>query len=511
VLVEEKLYDADFVSKWCYGFDELAESVKEYTPEHTSEITWIPADKIVAAARVLGKAKNATMQWGVAVDMTREAIPASQAIAACFQITGNVDIPGGIIAPPELLNYAGGWGRELLSDEQFDKRIGLDTYPLMRFGFQVCHPDMVTDTFNTDKPYKMHGAWLQQNNAISCMAARPMRLYEGMKRLDFIVCVDLFMTPTIVGLADVVLPAACYTERDGIRLGDGVQRGETINKVCQVGECKSDMEINLMIGKRLNPEAWPWDNVRDMYTDMLKATGMTFPELQEKGPAYLPFSYRRYETGKLRGDGQPGFNTPTGRIELWSTFYANAGLDPLPFFTEPEPGPGSTPDLMEEYPYVLTTGARQWWSFHSEHRQIPRLRAGHPEPRVYVHSKILEQTGLKDDQWVWVENPYGRAKLKIEQTDIYDPRVIACDHAWWKPESDPDNLFDVWDYNINNLNPGIPGKSGFGSNYKTTLVKIYPVEPGDEHNQPEGVGEGLEQLKKGYKIVDDSVARNQKK
>lgn len=101
---------------------------------------------------------------------------------------------------------------------------------------------------------------------------------------------------------------------------------------------------------------------------MLKPTGMSFEELQKVAPAYQPIEYYRYEKGMLRPDGQPGFNTPTGRIELWSNFYSRAGLDPLPFFEEPEPGPGSTPDLMDEYPLVMTSGARFWGMFHSEHR-----------------------------------------------------------------------------------------------------------------------------------------------
>lgn len=484
IIINEDLYDHEFVDCWCYGFDELAESVKEYTPEKVAEITWIPQEKIIEAAHILAEANNASMQWGVAVDMTREALPASQAIAACFQITGNIDVPGGIIAPPEILNYAGGWGRELLSEEQAEKRIGLNKYPLLRFGFQICQPDMLTDAMVTGVPYKIHGAWLQQNNCLSCMSARPDYLYQGLMNCDFIVAVDIFMTPTIMAVADVVLPAATFPERDGIRVGDGVQRGEVINKVTQIGECKSDMEINLELGRRFNPEAWPWENVDEMFSEMLKQTGFTFQELQKQAPAYLPFSYKRYETGKLRADGQPGFNTPTGRIELWSTFYNSAGMDPLPYFEEPIPGPGSTPQLLEEYPFVLTTGARQWSYFHSEHRQVERLRRMHPEPKIYVNAAILAKTGLKDGDWVWVENVYGRAKLRIEESVLYDDRVMGCDHAWWYPEGEAENFFDTFDLNINHLNPGIPGKSGFGSNYKTTLVKIYKVAIDDQHNVP---------------------------
>ena len=481
IIVNEDLYDHDFVERWTYGFDELAERVQEYTPERVAAITWIPVEKIREAAHILAESKPCTMQWGVAVDMTKEALPASQAIAACFQITGNVDVPGGIIAPPEILNYAGGWGRELCPEETWKKRIGLDKYPLLNFGFQIAQPDELRHAMATGKPYKIHATWLQQNNVLSCMGADPTEQYIGLMNCDFNVSVDLFMTPTIMATSDVVLPAATFTERDGIRVGDGCQRGEVINKVCQVGECKSDMEINLLVGKRFNPEAWPWDNVDDMFSAMLTAqTPFTFEELREKHPVYLPFSYRRYETGRLRADGQPGFNTPTGRIELWSTFYNNAGMDPLPYFEEPDPGPGSTPELFEQYPLVLTTGARNWSYFHSEHRQIERLRRMHPDPIVQVHPDKLAELGMEDGEWVWIENQNGRAKIKIESTPILtDPRIVACDHAWWRPEGDPEKFFDVFEYNINNLMVYSPGKSGFGSNYKTSICRLYKLEDGE--------------------------------
>lgn len=477
VIVNEGLYDEEFVEEWTYGFGELVQRVAEYTPARVAEICWVPEEKIVEAANLLAASKPAALQWGVAVDMTKEALPAGQAIMALFQVTGNIDIPGGMVIPPNILNYAGGWGQELISEEQAEKRIGLDRYSLLRFGFQLAHPDVVVnETMQTDKPYPLRAAWIQTTNPIACMGAQPSKLYSGFEKFEFIVVVDIFKTPTVMAFADIVLPAATYPERDGLRLGDGAQRGETINKVCQIGECKSDMEINLEMGRRFNPAAWPWKDVKEMYDYLLEDTGMKFDELREVAPAFLPYQYGLHEKGLLRADGRPGFNTSTGRIELWSSFYSMAGLDPLPYFEEPAPGPGATPELMEEYPLVLTTGKRVWSMFHSEHRNIPRLRAMRPDPLVEMHPDTAEKYGLSQGDWVWVENQLGRAKRRVAVTPVLDPRIVSTDHGWWLPEADPENLYDVKDYAINNLVPWVPGKSGFGSNYKTTLVKIYKVE-----------------------------------
>ncbi len=159
IIIEENLYDHDFVDKWCYGFKELAERVSEFDTKRVSEITWVPEDKIVAAARMLGNAKSSTLQWGVAVDMTREAMPAGQAILALWEITGNMERPGGMIVAPEILSVAGGWGREHLGPVQEEKRIGLKDYPLFNFGFAVSQPDETVKTIETGEPYETHGPW----------------------------------------------------------------------------------------------------------------------------------------------------------------------------------------------------------------------------------------------------------------------------------------------------------------------------------------------------------------
>jgi anaerobic selenocysteine-containing dehydrogenase len=482
VIITEHLYDEEFVDLWCYGFAEMAERVSEFTPEKTASITWIPAEKICAAARLFAQAKSAIIQWGVAVDMTKETLPAGQAISALFEITGNIDNPGGMIAPPSILYYASGWGRELLSEEERDaKKIGNETYPLFKAAMGPASTDEAIKTLETKKPYCLKAAWLQTVNPLACTGPDPKRTLAALNTLEFIVCVDIFMTPTVMALADVVLPAATFPERNGLRVGDGVQRGESINKVTQIGECRPDMQINLELGKHLNAKAWPWETIEEMYSFILKDTGMTFEELQERSPAYLPFEYHKYQKGLLRPDGQPGFATRTGRIELWSTLYAAVGLDPLPYYEEPVPGPLSTPELYEKYPLILTTGARQLGLFHSEHRQIPHLRALHPDPILQIHPATAARYGLDEGDWAWVENDRGRAKRRVRLTTALDERVCSTDHAWWRPEAPAeleDGLFDLWNLSINQLITWQPGKSGLGSNYKTLLCRVYRAEEG---------------------------------
>ena len=94
-------------------------------------------------------------------------------------------------------------------------------------------------------------------------------------------------------------------------------------------------------------------------------------DLFDHGSYHVDYEYRKYEKGLLRPDGQPGFMTPTGRIELYSTMLEAWGDEPLPYYEEPPTSPRSTPEYAEEYPMVLSTGARTWSYFHSEQLHVP--------------------------------------------------------------------------------------------------------------------------------------------
>jgi len=93
VIINEELYDKEFVKRWTYGFDKLKERIQEYPPEKVADITWIPKEKIIEAARMYARSKPAAIRWGVAIDQSKECIPTIHAIIALFTVTGNLDVP----------------------------------------------------------------------------------------------------------------------------------------------------------------------------------------------------------------------------------------------------------------------------------------------------------------------------------------------------------------------------------------------------------------------------------
>jgi anaerobic selenocysteine-containing dehydrogenase len=285
------------------------------------------------------------------------------------------------------------------------------------------------------------------------------------------------MTPTAM-LADVVLPAATFLEKNSLK-GWWVPL-QAITKVIQEGECRSDAEINLELSKRFNPE-FPWNTVEEMYDTILKPADMTYKDLCDKGWILPPKGdptapYYRYEKGLLRSDGKNGFMTPSGKIELYSTWLEYWELNPLPYYEEPPFSPISTPDKYKEYPLILTTGRRSTAFFHSEHRMIPWLREIEPDALIEMHPETAQRLGIKEGDSVWVENWLGKCKRKAKLTPIIHPETVMVTHGWWFPEKpgpEP-SLFGVWEVNVNNLMPmGYVGESGHGCPVKSILCKVY--------------------------------------
>jgi anaerobic selenocysteine-containing dehydrogenase len=222
----------------------------------------------------------------------------------------------------------------------------------------------------------------------------------------------------------------------------------------------------------------------ELFDDRFKTANLTFDGVAAKGgwdptPPGRTRPYHRHEKGLLRKDGKPGFNTSTGKIELYSKLQEEWDLDPLPYYEEPEEGPISTPELWKEYPLILNSGRRVQSSFHSEHRQIPWLRELQPDPTVEIHPDTAKELDIVDGEWVYIENSRGRVKFKTVVTPTILPRVIAPTHSWWLPETDgkAPNFFGVWDHNINNLVPACTqGRSGWGGagnrRFLCRIVKI---------------------------------------
>ena len=205
-----------------------------------------------------------------------------------------------------------------------------------------------------------------------------------------------------------------------------------------------------------------------------KPIELSFKEFMNQG-GFLsaPKEYKRYQ--------KVGFATSTGKIELYSKTLEKLGYDPLPEFREPAETHYSRPDLAEEYPLILITGARVQPYYHSEQRQVQSLRKMHPDPVMEINPKTAKELGIEEGNWVWIESPRGRIRQKCRFFDGIDPRVVHAQHGWWFPEEDgaEPSLHGVWKSNCNVLiddDPDVCNNISGGWPLRGLLCKVYRAE-----------------------------------
>lgn len=417
VIINEGLYDEEFVNKWTLGFDRLREHVKNYTPENVEEICGVPASDIKKFARIYATTKPACIVQGInTLDQSVNGIQNSRALAILQAITGNIQIPGGWTRVPRLR-----FGIKLAL---VDKPMGADDYPLFyeiwgrksAFGQAMLFPDMVI----SGKPYPIKALIVTGGNPALTMPESG-KFREALKKLDFLVVMDLFMSET-AELADIVLPACTFLEKTGIAYDYGVCHGLPYvllrKKVIEpIGECWPEWKFWTELGKKMGyEEKFPWKSDEDVVNYQLEGTGITLEQLKAE-PSGFFFTAKEY--------GVKGFGTPSGKIEIYSDTLEKYGYDPLP-----TPRETSYSGLAKEYPLTLTTGARVLEYTHTQMRNIPELRARVPDPLAEIHPSTATQYGVADGETIVVETKKGRIKIKVKVTEDIMPGVVSIPHGW---------------------------------------------------------------------------------
>jgi len=473
VIIGEKLYDEPFVNQWTHGFAELAAHVQKFTPEWAEPITWVTADKIRAAAQLFSRTKPAMLEWGCAIEHTPKCIQTVRAISMLPALTGNIDVPGGWVFGMH------GLGRfpsliENLTAEANAKRLGADRFKLLAgegADLPAAHIPTLLKAMREGKPYPVKAFLVFGNNTLTTYA-NSSDVYDALMKLDFMVCADLFMTPT-AELADIVLPAASWPEINQLAALPTVAGNIVLanQQAVRIGECKSDEEIFVELARRIKLPVGT-EAVEEVLNAQLRAGGLgvNFDDIKQKGWIKVPFRYRKYE--------DRGFKTPTGKIELYSTRFEEMGYAPLPSYEEPPESPIASPDIAREFPLVLTTGARIPNFFNSEHRQIENLRKAYRHPVAEIHPATANRHSIKNGDWMWIETRRGRIKQRAKLTDGIDPRVISAQHGWWFPE-EPAPEYGVWRSNVNLLTDNQPPYDPAMGTYqlRALLCRVARAEP----------------------------------
>jgi len=505
IIINEQMYDKEFVNNWCYGFDKLAEHVQQYTPEWASKVTGITVERIREAARMIGTIKPCFIKMGNGVgDQTNDGTATISAICLISAITGNLDVPGGFYAgppspyPPMVRLKPISTLPEMAPPDMVDKLVAPES-PIwyQKTGSWESGPTSAYYkafmSVLTGKPYPLRAIGAMCTNPLSA-TRNPRRVAEALRKLEFFFVMDIFHAPH-VDYADIVLPA-CTSYEQSCQIGiNNAREGTWIgiyNKIAEpMGESRSDWEFYLDLAVKMGYGKYFWDgDIEACLKEQLEPTGITLEELRNsprgifiRRPEPVPepvFEYRKYD--KLFR------NLPHGKVQCYNEFIGGKvtcdGMGTLPYlpvYKGPPEGIAETPDLAKEYPLILSDVHAHRLSHHSYMHNVPYLRELQPYPWVKINPATARKYGIKDGDWVKVESPHGWCKFKAEYFEGVSPEVLMTKRGWWQACEEL-NLpgYSVFDggSEVNNLyNTDETLFDGFHSQMaKQTLVKISRIE-----------------------------------
>lgn len=416
VIINEGLYDKEFVEKYTLGFQELREYVQQFPPEVAEKITRVDRQTIVETARALAQAKGASLATYTGLEYTNSGVQNIRAVLILWAITGNLDVPGGLVFRNRV---PGQFQRVNLNPPEGVKPIGADRYPLF------C--DLVKGAQFLEAPRAiLHGdpypvkALMVYGASLLTGLPNPDLWKECFKKLDFMVVFDRFLTADGM-YADIIFPGTTdYEMLSYQKYLEGYC--QLRQKVIQpLSEAKPGFLFLVELAQRLGfGDMFP-STEEERLKYVFKGSPVSVEELRAhpEGIRYYhqPQEYYKYAKGLMRKGGVPGFNTPSGKVEIVSSLLQKYGYDGLPVYVEPIEGPLGSPELYKEYPLVLNTGARTNSAFRSQHLNIPGLLKMQPRPLVLINPKDAEARGIAEGDKVWVESPRGKVAVWARVTD----------------------------------------------------------------------------------------------
>jgi formate dehydrogenase major subunit len=419
-IIEEELYDRQYVQANTEDFEKLVENVRDYAPETMAEVCGIPAETLREVARVYARAEAAIVFWGMGVSQHIHGTDNTRCLIALALSTGQIGRPGTGLHPlrgqnnvqgasdaglipmffpdyksvedPETRGfYEGFWGVKL------DPKRGLTVVEIM----DAVHAD------------KIRGMYIMgENPAMSDPDLQHAR--EALAKLEHLVVQDIFLTET-AKYADVVLPASAWPEKDGTVTNTNRQVQIGRKALPLPGEAREDWAIIVELANRLGLK-WSYPHPRDIFAEMAQAmpsmANITWDRLEREDSVTYPVDAPDQPGHEIVfGDGFP---TASGRGK---------------FVPAKIVAPAEEPDA--EYPMVLTTGRQlEHWHTGSMTRRASMLDDLEPEAVAYVSARDLERVGLRSGAKIRVATRRGAIELKARIDGAIPPGLIFIPFAY---------------------------------------------------------------------------------
>ena len=441
-LIENGWIDRDYIEQSVYGFAEYAAFVSRFTPEYTAKITGLDPADIRQAARLIGEnGPLAINPSNASLVHFKNGMQNHRAVMALCALAGSYDRPGGMIPAP--LTYAHSMGGFETLEPRFSTQtypadgpvpIGCERFPLwgkLIGEMQACD---LHRAILTGDPYPVRALYAHGMNFR--MFPDSGRMAEALEKLEFFVDMDLFLTDS-AKYADIVLPACSSLERDEFKVFGGGYAQYTQPVIAPLHQSRRDDEVILELARWLEVEDPMLLGTRDdCIRYMLGNTPIDLDAL--RAHPELPQKIAGLDITPV---GQHGFDTPTGKFELYSTILAelNApGLDPLPTYRSSEDGADPA-----EFPLILSTGIRIPGGLHSRLHDTPAARSLRPEPMADLSMEDAERLGIRRGDRITIRTANGAVTVAANPTAVMPAGMVSLYHGY--READANSLLS-WDH-----------------------------------------------------------------
>jgi thiosulfate reductase/polysulfide reductase chain A len=414
VIIDEDLYDRDFVRNWTQGFNAYRRHINDegYTPEWASMITDVLAETIVRLAREFATIKPGLMEIFKGLGNYSNGVDASRAVYILNALTGNIDGPGNLI----LKEFSSlGPAISIPGDE----KASIKKPPLnVAMGYPLA-PDLpsglVPKAIIEEDPYPIKG-WILFHRNKAMTEADPVLQKKAFDAVDFSVCIDIYLSETALE-CDIVLPSLTFFEmpelRDNLTLFPQIVISQPV--VPAPYECKSLSEIVKGLAQKMGYGLYfQWETWEDWAMEQLKPVEVSIEEIKEKGFWNGEMKYRKYEA--------EGFATSSGKIEIHCDNFEKHGYNPLPEYREHK----VLPD--KDFPFQMVN---QKSSIHkqSKTQNLPYLMEIEGENWMELHPRDAAEYGINDGDYVEIESPQAKTTIKAQVREGIRQGIICVRHG----------------------------------------------------------------------------------
>jgi len=426
IVIEHNLIDREYIDRYTTGFEELRESVREYTPERVAEITGLSPELILRTAWTYARAEAAFIGWTMGVNHSTKGTETVNAINNLALITGNIGRAGA--APFSITGQCNAMGtreagfasimpgyRKFESAADREELARLWNVPVERIPTArgLAYPDIIEAVLEK----KIRGLWIIATNPIVSFP-NLKALQQALESLEFLVVQDGYHPTPTSEYAHLMLPAAMWGEKEGTYTNSERRVSKVNRAVAPPGEARPDFDIFLHLAGVLGvrDEIFPgWSKPSDAFEEWKRVSagrlcdysGITYKAIEQHGGVQWPFpagASNAGETRRLYAEG--GFRTDDGRARL------------LPVRWEPFP---EQPN--DEFPFVLNTGRTvEHWHTRTKTGKVPILERLSPHAWVEMNPRDARVLRLKPQDRVDVISRRGRVRgIELRVTETVAP------------------------------------------------------------------------------------------